>query len=79
MKGFSEKARNIIDHFEFEQHIDKLDKAYFFLVVGKFAEIDLHPERVPNIQMGYIFEELIRKFNELSKMKKKETTLRPEK
>lgn len=48
MKGFSEKARNIIDHFEFEQHIDKLDKAdRLFLVAGKFAEIDLHRTEFP--------------------------------
>lgn len=36
------------------------------MVVSKFAEIDLHPDRVPNIEMGYIFEELIRRFNEAS-------------
>jgi type I restriction enzyme M protein len=67
MKGFSDKARNIIDSFAFEEHIGKLDKAdRLFLVVSKFAEIDLHPITVPNIQMGYIFEELIRKFNEAS-------------
>jgi len=67
MKGFSDKARSIIDSFAFEEHIGKLDKAdRLFLVVSKFAEIDLHPDTVPNIQMGYIFEELIRKFSEAS-------------
>lgn len=67
MKGFSDKARNIIDSFVFEDHIQKLEKAdRLFLVVSKFAEIDLHPDTAPNIQMGYIFEELIRKFNEAS-------------
>ncbi len=65
MKGFSEKARTIIDSFTFEDHIEKLEKAdRLFLVVSRFAEIDLHPDSVPNVQMGYIFEELIRKFNE---------------
>src|SRR5271157_5235954 len=55
MKGFSDKARNIIDSFGFEEHIEKLDKAdRLFLVVSKFAEIDLHPDKVPNTQMGYI-------------------------
>lgn len=65
MKGFSDKAQEIIDHFGFEDHIVKLDKAdRLFLVVSKFAEMDLHPKRVSNLEMGYIFEELIRKFNE---------------
>lgn len=67
MKGFSDKARTIIDSFAFEEHIAKLDKAdRLFLVVSKFAEIDLHPDAVPNYEMGLIFEELIRKFNEAS-------------
>ena len=67
IKGFSERAREIIEHFGFEEHIAKLDKAdRLYLVVSKFCEIDLHPEKVPNIEMGYIFEELIRKFNEAS-------------
>lgn len=67
MKGFSEKARGIIESFGFEEHITKLDKAdRLFLVVSKFAEIDLHPKVVSNVEMGYIFEELIRRFNEAS-------------
>jgi type I restriction enzyme M protein len=67
MKGFSDKARTILDSFGFEEHIGKLDKAdRLFLVVSKFAEIDLHPARVSNIEMGYVFEELIRRFNEAS-------------
>ncbi|GAH99587.1 unnamed protein product, partial [marine sediment metagenome] len=57
--------REIIENFEFEEHIMRLDKANrLFLVVSKFSEIDLHPETVPNIEMGYIFEELIRRFSE---------------
>jgi type I restriction enzyme M protein len=67
MKGFSDKARAIIDSFGFEEHIQKLDKAdRLFQVVQKFAAIDLHPDRVSNIEMGYVFEELIRRFNEAS-------------
>jgi len=67
IKGFSSRAREIIDHFGFEEHIAKLDKAdRLYLVVSKFCEIDLHPDTVPNIEMGYIFEELIRRFNEAS-------------
>ena len=67
IKGFSTRARDIIDHFGFEEHIAKLDKANrLYLVVSKFCKIDLHPQVVSNIDMGYIFEELIRKFNEAS-------------
>jgi type I restriction enzyme M protein len=67
IKGFSGRAREILDHFGFEEHIAKLDKAdRLFLVVSRFCEIDLHPDSVSNIEMGYIFEELIRRFNEAS-------------
>jgi type I restriction enzyme M protein len=67
IKGFSGRAREIIEHFGFEEQIGKLEKAdRLYLLVSKFAEIDLHPEKVPNIEMGYIFEELIRRFNEAS-------------
>lgn len=67
IKKFSKQARDIIEHFGFEEHISKLDKAdRLYLVVSKFCEIDLHPEVVSNLEMGYIFEELIRRFNEAS-------------
>ena len=67
IKGFSSRAREIIEHFGFEEHIAKLDKAdRLYLVVSKFCDIDLHPHNVSNIEMGYIFEELIRRFNEAS-------------
>ncbi len=67
IKGFSTRAMKIIEHFGFEEQIAKLDKAdRLFLIVSKFCEIDLHPDSVSNIEMGYIFEELIRKFNEAS-------------
>jgi len=67
IKSFSTRARDIIDYFGFEEHIAKLDKANrLYLVVSKFCEIDLHPDLVSNREMGYIFEELIRRFNEAS-------------
>lgn len=67
IKGFSKQAQEIIEHFGFEEQIGKLEKNNrLFLVVQKFCEIDLHPDVVSNIEMGYIFEELIRKFNEAS-------------
>jgi type I restriction enzyme M protein len=63
--SFSIRAREIIEYFGFEAEIEKLDKAdRLFLVVKKFAEIDLHPDAVSNVEMGYIFEELVRKFSE---------------
>jgi len=67
IKSFSTRAREIIEKFGFEEHIAKLEAAdRLFLVVSKFCEIDLHPDKVSNIEMGYIFEELIRRFNEAS-------------
>lgn len=67
IKGFSSRARDIIESFGFEEHIGKLDKAdRLFLLVQKFSEIDIHPDKVSNLEMGYIFEELIRRFNEAS-------------
>jgi type I restriction enzyme M protein len=63
--SFSSRAREIIEYFGFEAEIEKLDKAdRLYLVVKKFAEIDLHPDVASNVEMGYIFEELVRKFSE---------------
>jgi type I restriction enzyme M protein len=65
--GFSLEAQEILDRFEFESQITRLHKAgLLYLVLGKFAEIDLHPDRVSNLEMGYLYEELIRRFSELS-------------
>jgi len=65
--GFSGAARDIIDKFDFPLQIDRLHRAnVLYQVVSKFAEIDLHPEAVSNIEMGYLYEELIRRFSELS-------------
>lgn len=68
INSFSENVRSIfIDYFEFPKQITRLDKGnLLFLVLEKFAEIDLHPDKVDNHGMGYIFEELIRKFSEQS-------------
>lgn len=65
IEGFSENVRKIFERFEFEKEIEKLEEANrLYLVVSKFAEVDLHPNAVDNIQMGLIFEDLIRRFNE---------------
>lgn len=65
--GFSETARDVIDKFDFGIQIERLRRAnLLYKVIGKFAEIDLHPDAVSNIEMGYLYEELVRKFSELS-------------
>src|SRR4051812_23956840 len=65
--GFSEAAKDVIDKFDFGVQIERLRRAnVLYQVVAKFAEIDLHPEVVSNLEMGYLYEELIRRFSELS-------------
>lgn len=65
IKGFSPKVREIFDKFEFETEIEKLDQAdRLFAVVKELEAIDLRPGRVDNLSMGYLFENLIRRFNE---------------
>ncbi|MYA73386.1 MAG: SAM-dependent DNA methyltransferase [Acidimicrobiaceae bacterium] len=65
--GFSESARDIVDKFNFDTQIDRLDEHnLLYLVVSKFADIDLNPDTVSDLDMGYLYEELIRKFSELS-------------
>ncbi len=67
IQGFSDNVKQIIDHFNFEVQIERLNKAgLLFFMVEKFTEIDLHPDKVSNIEMGYMFEELIRRFSEQS-------------
>ena len=64
--GFSESARDIIDKFNFDVQIDRLaEHNLLYLVVSKFADLDLGPDAVSNLEMGYIYEELIRRFSEL--------------
>ncbi|MCQ3805646.1 MAG: type I restriction-modification system subunit M, partial [Acidimicrobiia bacterium] len=65
--GFSESARDIIDKFNFDAQIYRLEQHnLLYLVVSKFADLDVRPEVVSNLEMGYLYEELIRKFSELS-------------
>ncbi len=67
MQAFSPAVRDIFEGFEFHTQIDKLAKSgLLYLVSEKFANIDLHPDVVSNDEMGTVFEELIRKFAELS-------------
>jgi type I restriction enzyme M protein len=67
IQAFSPAVRDIFECFDFHIQVDRLAKAnLLYLVSEKFANIDLHPKVVTNEQMGHIFEELIRKFAELS-------------
>ena len=65
INGFSPDARRIFERFKFTDQIEKLDASNrLFTIVKAMAEIDLHPERIDNLQMGYLFEHLIMRFNE---------------
>ena len=67
IQGFSANVRRIFEYFEFETEIEKMQESnVLYLVVSKFCDVDLHPDRVPNEQMGLLFENLIRRFNELA-------------
>lgn len=67
VQAFSENVRDIFDRYDFLKEIAKLDEAnLLYHIVQKFAAIDLHPDVVSNADMGLVFEELIRKFAELS-------------
>jgi len=63
--GFSQNMREVLEKFDFDNTISKLDEAgLLFQVVERFKNADLHPDKIDNAAMGTIFEELIRKFNE---------------
>ncbi|MGK0276609.1 MAG: type I restriction enzyme M protein [Ilumatobacter sp.] len=65
--AYSPEVKEIIDKFDLPTQINRLDKAgLLYLVVSKFADLDLHPDAVSNLEMGYLYEELVRKFSELS-------------
>jgi len=67
IKGFSANVRRIFDYFEFENEIEKMRESnILYMVISKFCDVDLHPKTVPNAEMGLIFENLIRRFNELA-------------
>ncbi len=67
IQAFSPAVRDIFENFEFHAQVDRLAKGgLLYIVAEKFATIDLHPDVVSNTQMGIVFEELIRKFAELS-------------
>ena len=67
INGYSENVRDIIENFQIDKIVTKLVKnGYLFQLVDKFTEVDLHPQQVSNHEMGYVFEELLRRFSEMS-------------
>jgi type I restriction enzyme M protein len=65
--GFSENVVDIIENFGFEKPVEKLNKNNrLYQLIDKFTEIDLHPDKISNHEMGTVFEELLRKFSEMS-------------
>ncbi len=67
MASFSPNVQDIVQNFGLTKHIEKLEKNnLLFMLIEKFTEVDLHPSKVDNHLMGSIFEELLRKFSEMS-------------
>ena len=67
IQGYSENVRDIVKNFNLQPLVDKLhenDKLY--LLIDKYTTVDLHPDTVDNHQMGTIYEELLRKFSEMT-------------
>src|SRR5262249_51656937 len=61
INGFSQNVRDVFDQFAFDQQVLRMaEKNLLCNVVKAFSRIDLGPEKVDNVQMGYVFEELIR-------------------
>ena len=65
INGFSATARDIFERFKFADQIEKLDASNrLFTIVKAMTDVDLHPDRIDNLQMGYLFEHLVMRFNE---------------
>ena len=67
LNGFNQDVRDIIENFNLDGFIERLDRNNrLFIFCDKFTEIDLHPDKVDNHTMGQVFEELLRRFSEMS-------------
>ena len=65
INGFSPTARRIFERFNFADQIETLDASNrLFTIVKAMADLDLHPDKIDNLQMGYLFEHLVMRFNE---------------
>jgi len=67
LQGYSDNVRDIIDNFAVDPLVKKLDSnKRLYLLIDKFTEFDLHPSVIDNHQMGSVYEELLRRFSEMS-------------
>ena len=67
LNGYSENIRDIFEKFNFDAQLERLAGGnMLYLIIQEFNRVDLHPDSVDNHQMGLIFEELLRKFSEMS-------------
>ncbi len=67
INGYSKNVLNIIENFQIDPLVTKLNKnKKLYLLIDKFTEFDLHPSKIDNHQMGSLYEELLRKFSEMS-------------
>lgn len=67
LNGFSENVQDIIEKFKFDGHITTMaNKGILYIVIKEFTspKANLHPDVISNLEMGYIFEEIIRRFSE---------------
>ena len=65
INGFSQNARDVFERFKFANQIEKLDASNrLYAIVKAMADVDLHPDKIDNLQMGYLFEHLVMRFNE---------------
>ena len=67
LNGFSAEARDVLEKFDFREQVRRLERSnLMYQVISRFCDIDLYPDKVSNLQMAYLYEELIRRFSELS-------------
>ena len=67
VQGYSQNVLDIIENFSISPLVEKLHKnKRLYLLIDKFTEFDLHPNKIDNHQMGSVYEELLRKFSEMS-------------
>jgi len=67
VQGYSKNVLDIIENFQINPLVEKLHKnKSLYLLINKFTEFDFHPSKIDNHQMGSIYEELLRKFSEMS-------------
>ena len=65
INGYSDNVHDILENFDLTKHVAKLDKHNrLYKLIDKFTEVDLHPDKVSNHEMGSVYEELLRKFSE---------------